>query len=85
MIVQTPLGEKTPADATKYVTVVKSSRSSVAKGSFIATATKGGDNFLGRLGGRDSPAVEARYELTEERPSNPAPRKVSTPLRINRR
>ena len=28
-------------DATKYVTVVKSSLSNVAKGSFIGTATKG--------------------------------------------
>jgi hypothetical protein len=48
MTVQTPQGDNLKvalADATKYVTVVKSSLSNVAKGSFIGTATKGTGNF----------------------------------------
>ena len=46
---QTSQGDKvtvTLTDATKYVTVVKSSLSNVEKGSFIGTATKGSGNFL---------------------------------------
>jgi hypothetical protein len=49
MTVQTLQGGKVKValtDATKYVTVVKSSLSKVAKGSFIGTATKGSGNFL---------------------------------------
>ena len=49
MTVQTPKGDKVKValtDATKYVTVVKSSLSNVAKGSFIGTATKGSGHFL---------------------------------------
>jgi len=48
MTVQTPQGGKVKValtDATKYVTVVKSSLSKVAKGSFIGTATKGSGDF----------------------------------------
>jgi len=48
MTVQTPQGDKVIValnDATKYVTVVKSSLSNVAQGSFIGTATKGSGNF----------------------------------------
>jgi len=48
MIVQTPQGREVKVflnDATKYVTVVKSSLSNVAKGSFIGTATKGSGDF----------------------------------------
>jgi hypothetical protein len=47
--VQTLQGDKIKVsltDATKYVTVVKSSLSQVAKGSFIGTATKGSGDFL---------------------------------------
>ncbi len=49
MTVQTLQGEKVKVsldDATKYVTVVKSGLSNVAKGSFIGTATKGSGDFL---------------------------------------
>jgi len=49
MTVQTLQGDKVNValtDATKYVTVVKSSLSNVAKGSFIGTATKGSGDFL---------------------------------------
>jgi hypothetical protein len=48
MTVQTLEGEKVKVflnDATKYVTVVKSSLSNVAQGSFIGTATKGAGDF----------------------------------------
>jgi hypothetical protein len=48
MTVQTLQGGKVKValtDATKYVTVVKSSLSNVAKGSFIGTATKGSGDF----------------------------------------
>jgi hypothetical protein len=48
MTVQTLQGGKVKValtDATKYVTVVKSSLSTVAKGSFIGTATKGSGDF----------------------------------------
>jgi len=48
MTVQTLQGDKVNValtDATKYVTVVKSSLSNVAKGSFIGTATKGSGDF----------------------------------------
>src|SRR3954463_10429942 len=44
MTVQTPQGREVKVslnDATKYVTVAKSSLSNVAAGSFIGTATKG--------------------------------------------
>jgi hypothetical protein len=47
--VQTQQGNKVKVsltDATKYVTVVKSNLSNVAKGSFVGTATKGSGNFL---------------------------------------
>src|SRR5882757_4614637 len=49
MIVQTLQGDKVKialTDATKYVTVVKSSLSNVAKGGFIGTSTKGSGDFL---------------------------------------
>jgi hypothetical protein len=49
MTVQTLQGNKVQVSltgATKYVTVVKSGLSDVAKGSFIGTATKGSGNFL---------------------------------------
>jgi hypothetical protein len=49
MTVQTLQGNKIDVsltDATKYVTVVKSSLSKVAPGSFIGTATKGSGDFL---------------------------------------
>jgi hypothetical protein len=49
MTVQTLQGNKVElslTDATKYVTVVKSSLSQVTKGSFIGTATKGSGDFL---------------------------------------
>jgi hypothetical protein len=48
MSVQTPQGDNVKValtDTTKYVTVVKSSLSNVAKGSFIGTATKGSGDF----------------------------------------
>jgi hypothetical protein len=48
MTVQTLQGENVKVslnDATKYVTVVKSSLSNVEKGSFIGTATKGSGDF----------------------------------------
>src|ERR1700722_14694411 len=51
---QTSQGDKvtvTLTDATKYVTVVKSSLSNVEKGSFIGTAPKGSGNFLVALEG----------------------------------
>jgi hypothetical protein len=47
--VQTREGEKVTvalSDATKYVTVVKSSLANVEKGSFIGTSTKGSGDFL---------------------------------------
>jgi hypothetical protein len=83
MIVQRPRGAKAPADATNDVTVVKSGLSNVAKGRFFDAPTKAAT--FRRLGGPDFPAVEARYKPTTERPGNPAPGNVSTPLRINRR
>jgi hypothetical protein len=49
LIVQTREGDKVTValtDATKYVTVVKSSLANVEKGSFIGTSTKGSGDFL---------------------------------------
>jgi hypothetical protein len=83
MIVQRPRGVKAPADATNDVTVVKSGLSNVAKGRFFDAPTKAA-TFLAAL----QVAIlllEARYEPTAERPGNPAPGNLSTPLRINRR